>query len=68
MPVVRLLYERGRFTAADTQATAAALFLYSFGLVGYTGVKVLAPAFYALGAPRVPLLASVLAVDDEPAS
>jgi putative peptidoglycan lipid II flippase len=62
VPVVRLLYERGRFTAADTQATAAALLLYSTGLVGYTGVKVLAPAFYALGRPRVPLLASVSAV------
>jgi putative peptidoglycan lipid II flippase len=62
VPVVRLLYERGRFTPADTQATAVALFLYSVGLVGYTGVKVLAPAFYSLGAPRVPLAASVLAV------
>jgi putative peptidoglycan lipid II flippase len=61
-PVVRLIYERGRFTPADTHATAAALFLYSFGLVGYTGVKVLAPAFYALGRPRVPLVASVSAV------
>jgi putative peptidoglycan lipid II flippase len=61
-PVVRLLYERGRFMAADTEATATALLLYSFGLVGYTGVKVLAPAFYALGSPRVPLAASVLAV------
>ena len=62
VPVVRLLYERGLFTAADTEATATALFLYSFGLVGYTGVKVLAPAFYALGTPRVPLAASALAV------
>ena len=62
VPVVRLLYERGRFTPADTEATATALFLYSFGLVGYTGVKVLAPAFYALGTPRVPLAASVVAV------
>jgi putative peptidoglycan lipid II flippase len=62
VPIVRLLYERGRFAATDTQATAAALFLYSFGLIGYTGVKILAPAFYALGTPRVPLLASVLAV------
>jgi putative peptidoglycan lipid II flippase len=62
VPVVRLIYERGRFTPADTQATAVALLLYSFGLVGYTGVKVLAPAFYALGRPRVPLLASVSAV------
>jgi putative peptidoglycan lipid II flippase len=62
VPVVRLIYERGRFTADDTRATAVALFLYAFGLVGYTGVKVLAPAFYALGRPRVPLLASVSAV------
>jgi putative peptidoglycan lipid II flippase len=62
VPVVRLLYQHGRFTAADTAATASALFLYSFGLLGYTGVKVLAPAFYALGTPRVPLAASALAV------
>jgi putative peptidoglycan lipid II flippase len=61
-PVVRLLYERGRFSALDTQGTASALGLYALGLVAYTGVKVLAPAFYALGSPRVPLLGSVLAV------
>jgi putative peptidoglycan lipid II flippase len=60
--VIRLLYEHGRFTPADTEHTATALFLYAFGLVGYTGVKVLAPAFYALGTPRFPLAASVLAV------
>jgi putative peptidoglycan lipid II flippase len=62
VPVVRLLYERGRFTAADTEATATALLLYALGLVGYTGVKVVAPSFYALGRPRLPLLASVSAV------
>ena len=62
VPVVRLLFERGKFHAGDTQATAAALMLYSIGLVAYTGVKVLAPAFYALGRPRVPLLASATAV------
>jgi putative peptidoglycan lipid II flippase len=61
-PIVRLLYERGRFTALDTHGTAAALALYALGLVGYSSVKVLAPAFYALGRPRVPLFASLLAV------
>ena len=61
-PVVRLLYQHGRFTAEDTRATTAALSIYALGLVGYTGVKVLAPAFYALGRPRVPLIASVSAV------
>jgi putative peptidoglycan lipid II flippase len=62
VPIVRLLYERGRFSGSDTEATAAALALYAVGLVAYTAVKVLAPAFYALGTPRVPLLASASAV------
>jgi putative peptidoglycan lipid II flippase len=61
-PVVRLLYERGRFGPASTAGTAAALSCYALGLCAYTAVKVLAPAFYALGTPRVPLLASGLAV------
>jgi putative peptidoglycan lipid II flippase len=62
VPIVRLLFERGRFHPLDTHNTATALALYSIGLVAYTGVKVLAPAFYALGKPRVPLLASASAV------
>ncbi|HEY7412204.1 MAG TPA: murein biosynthesis integral membrane protein MurJ [Vicinamibacteria bacterium] len=62
VPIVRLLFERGRFAPADTERTAAALALYATGLVAYTSVKVLAPAFYALGTPRVPLLASAVAV------
>jgi len=62
VPIIRMLFERGQFHAADTQATAAALGFYALGLVAYTGVKVLAPAFYALGTPRVPLLGSALAV------
>jgi putative peptidoglycan lipid II flippase len=61
-PVVRLLYERGRFSSEATEGTAVALVFYAFGLVAYTSVKVLAPAFYALGSPRMPLLASALAV------
>lgn len=62
VPIVRLLFERGRFSAQDTERTAAALLLFCTGLVAYTGVKVLAPAFYALGTPRVPLVASAAAV------
>jgi putative peptidoglycan lipid II flippase len=62
VPIVRLLFERGAFGPAETARTAAALWYYSIGLVAYTGVKVLAPAFYALGTPRVPLVASMSAV------
>jgi putative peptidoglycan lipid II flippase len=62
VPIVRLIFEHGAFGPADTARTAAALTFYAVGLVAYTGVKVLAPAFYALGTPRVPLLASLTAV------
>jgi putative peptidoglycan lipid II flippase len=61
-PIVRLLFERGRFGPHDTAQTADALVLFSVGLVAYTAVKVLAPAFYALGRPRIPLMASAAAV------
>src|SRR4029079_11394730 len=54
-PIVRLLFERGRFHAADTENTATALALFSIGLVAFTRVKALAPAVYALGRARVPL-------------
>lgn len=61
-PIVRLLYERGRFHGEDTARTAAALLFYAAGLVAYSSIKVLAPAFYALSLPSVALVASGLSV------
>ncbi|HEY3447495.1 MAG TPA: murein biosynthesis integral membrane protein MurJ [Myxococcales bacterium] len=61
-PIIALIYEHGRFKATDTAATAVALMGYSVGLYAYSGVKVAAPAFYALDRSRVPLVASACAV------
>jgi putative peptidoglycan lipid II flippase len=61
-PIIGLLYEHGRFTAYDTLRTSDVLLAYALGLYAYAAVKVLAPAFYALQATRVPLLASFSAV------
>ncbi len=61
-PLVRLLYERGRFNAADTDRTAAALAAYCVGLCAYAAVKILVPAFYALGDTKTPVRASFLSV------
>jgi putative peptidoglycan lipid II flippase len=58
-PIVSLIYEHGRFTAFATQQTAAALQFYAIGLVAYSGVKVLAPAFYALDRRNLPMLVSL---------
>ncbi|MEA2696966.1 MAG: putative peptidoglycan lipid flippase [Myxococcales bacterium] len=62
MPIIRLIYEHGRFGSIATQQTARALSGYAVGLAAYAAIKVMAPAFYALGRTRVPLLASLSAV------
>jgi putative peptidoglycan lipid II flippase len=59
-PIVAVIYQHGRFGPADTAGTAQALALYAVGLYAYSGVKVLAPAFYALDEVRVPVLGSLL--------
>ena len=61
-PIVRLIFERGRFTPADTAATAAALVCYAPGLIGYSAVKLVSPSFYALGNSRIPVIASAASV------
>jgi len=58
-PTIRLIYEHGKFTAPSTLATADALSCYAVGLWAYSTIKVFAPAFYALGETRVPMLASL---------
>ena len=62
VPIVALIFEHGRFTAADTVATARALQFYAIGLVAYSVVRIVSPAFYALRSSRVPVVASVISV------
>jgi putative peptidoglycan lipid II flippase len=62
-PIIALIYEHGGvFTRSDTERTAAVLGFYAIGLAGYSAVKVLAPAFYALGDARTPMTVSVLMI------
>ena len=58
-PIVRLLFERGRFLASDTSATAAALRFYAVGLVGYATARIASPVFYALRRSHVPVIVSI---------
>lgn len=58
-PIVRLIFERGLFTSADTAATAGALLCYAPGLLGYSAVKIAVPGFYALRDARTPVKISV---------
>jgi putative peptidoglycan lipid II flippase len=59
VPLIRLLLERGEFTARSTEMTAAALAFYAFGLIGHSVVEIVARAFYALHDTRTPVAVGV---------
>ena len=61
-PVIRIIYQHGRFGVADTLATTAVLRAYSIGLVFYALIKILGPAFYALEDTKVPVKASIISI------
>jgi putative peptidoglycan lipid II flippase len=55
VPLIRLLLQRGQFTAHSTALTAAALGCYAFGLIGHSVIEIVARAFYALHDTRTPV-------------
>ena len=58
-PIVRLLFERGAFTADDTLSTSRALIFLALGLPAHVLVKALSPAFFARGDTTAPLGATL---------
>lgn len=60
--LVRLIYQRGAFGAEATSQTAKALYFYAFGLVGFAGVRVAAPVYYALDDAKRPMFYSIISV------
>ena len=60
--MIGLIYEHGHFVKNDTLQTAFALQCYAIGLVAYSCIKVLSPAFYAIDRKWTPMLVSFGAV------
>ncbi len=61
-PIIRVLFQRGRFGDESTALSAACLFFFALGLPFLSGVKVLAPAFFSLKDMKTPILISALTV------
>jgi len=60
--MIGAIYQGGNFRTYDTQQTAVALSCFSVGLAGYSAMKVLTPAFYALNDARTPMLVSLISI------
>ncbi|MGD1924244.1 MAG: murein biosynthesis integral membrane protein MurJ [Paracoccaceae bacterium] len=60
--IVGVLFERGAFTSADTQATALALAIYALGLPSFVLQKVLQPAYFAREDTRTPLRFAIVSM------
>lgn len=60
--MIGAIYQGGKFQASDTAQTALALSCYAVGLAGYSALKVLNPAFYALKDARMPMVVSLLSI------
>jgi len=58
-PIVRLIFEHGKFTADSTDRAAFALMCLAPGLVAFSSVNILARAFFALGDTNTPMKTSI---------
>ncbi|MCU0568161.1 MAG: murein biosynthesis integral membrane protein MurJ [Oculatellaceae cyanobacterium Prado106] len=59
-PIVRVVYERGAFTQADSQFVTPVLIAYAVGMFFYLGRDVLVRVFYALGDADTPFRISIV--------
>lgn len=62
VPLVRLLFEQGQFTAEDTLATSTALLFYTAGIFAYGSLQLLNRAFYALQDTRTPVSVALVTI------
>ncbi|MCU4136898.1 murein biosynthesis integral membrane protein MurJ [Buchnera aphidicola (Sitobion miscanthi)] len=58
-PIITVLFQYGKFTDIDVLMTGTSLKLYSFGLISFILVKILASAFYACEEINTPMKISL---------
>ncbi len=61
-PLITTLFYYGEFTARDVSMSGMSLMAYSFGLLGFILVKILAPAFYARKDMKTPVKVAIIAL------
>lgn len=62
VPIIRLIYEHGAFTAEDTVRTAGAIAAYSVGLPAFILSKIFMPIFYANQDAKTPMKITIYTI------
>lgn len=60
--LIRIVYERGEFTAESTRLVSVAFVIYSFGIFGYIAQNVLNKLFYIAGKYKLTVIGAVVIV------
>lgn len=61
-PLMATFFGHGRFTSHDVRMSSYALMAYSFGLLGFSFVKVLAPGYFSRQDTRTPVRVSLISL------
>lgn len=61
-PIIKVIFQQGKFDQYATALTANALFFFSIGMVGFGIQTILSRAFYAEQNGRMPLLSGIISI------
>jgi len=61
-PIVKILFQRGSFSAEATQMTAYALLCYAVGLWAFSAVRIVVSTFYALSDTKTPVKIATISI------
>jgi len=61
-PIIRVLFQHGRFVAESTRLTARALLYYAIALPGLATVKLVVPAFYSTKDTKTPVIVAAISM------
>jgi putative peptidoglycan lipid II flippase len=61
-PIISVLFQHGKFNTKDVEMTAGALQYYAIGLVFYSAIKVLQPAFYTIEQRFFPMIVGLISI------
>ena len=61
-PIVRVLYERGAFTAEDTRLVAEILAIFGLGLPAFVLIKAFTPGYFAREDTKTPMIFAAISV------